>query len=284
MKRLMLLFLCLALVFPMAACDSDDNGGDAEKKFDPGYIVASSLDVTGKTATDDADGSHTGYKLEQFVEEATLDSLLDREDKVDPTDAGTDLFALFHYCAVASDFEPKDSSNFTGNLPWDEFKVAYYLYETDSTGVVVNKIYGTGLPGFQQVKSPEKIKGYRVITVVSPDHGTTVVKVRELTPEKITYNKVKDGTTTYSDIYAYKLQQLFDKAGITNHANYEYTMTGIDGFMRTVDDWDKMKDAYYIPTHDGDNPKSDRILVIQNGEAVNGTNASFVTSIRLTAK
>ena len=120
--------------------------------------------------------------------------------------------------------------------------------------------------------------------MVSPDHGTTVVKVRELTPEKITYNKVKDGTTTYSDIYAYKLQQLFDKAGITNHANYEYTMTGIDGFMRTVDDWDKMKDAYYIPTHDGDNPKSDRILVIQNGEAVNGTNASFVTSIRLTAK
>ena len=107
MKRLMLLFLCLALVFPMAACDSDDNGGDAEKKFDPGYIVASSLDVTGKTATDDADGSHTGYKLEQFVEEATLDSLLDREDKVDPTDAGTDLFALFHYCAVASDFEPR---------------------------------------------------------------------------------------------------------------------------------------------------------------------------------
>ena len=139
MKKLSVLLLALLTLFIFACSEKDDNPTDT---------------------------NIYGYKLEQFIPNATL------HDLVDSTASETLNFReLFAYEIVASDsFSPRASTNAGYDLTWNFFKVGYIVPSDNNRTWFSPEL---GLPSAFKVKNTSLFNLYRKVDVSSADKTKT---------------------------------------------------------------------------------------------------------------
>ncbi len=166
MKRFSVLLLALLTLFIFACSEKDDNPTDT---------------------------NIYGYKLDQFIPNATL------RDLVDPTASDTLNFReLFAYEIVASDsFSPRASTNAGYDLTWNFFKEGYLVPSDNNRTWFAPEL---GLPSAFKVRNTSLFNLYRKVDVSSGGANKTV-ELKGLTMHTIpNWSSVNEEAIKLSDL------------------------------------------------------------------------------------
>ncbi|MDD4223279.1 MAG: hypothetical protein PHD87_01690 [Candidatus Cloacimonetes bacterium] len=200
MKKLNYIILVLALLLGFAACSENDP-------------------PTGEDVL--------GYKLDQFIDAATVRAAVDPEAEEDE-----DFRSLFAYEIVSGvdGYSPRDSENAGYDLPWEIFADGYFVPSDDHRTWFPN----ASLPGAFKVRDAGLFRLYRKVEVSLGLGGSKLVEIGALATHQLeNWDGANEDAIKLSDL----------TQGIAAYDSL--TMFAADGYSKTYPP-DLMEDGYYL--------------------------------------
>ncbi|MFH0976251.1 MAG: carboxypeptidase-like regulatory domain-containing protein [Spirochaetota bacterium] len=244
---------------------------------DEAAILFSGYTLTTGITYNTSGGTVSGYKVDQFVDQNTVNSVTPDPDAVLLTN---DARKLYSYVVVSNNDQFDNRSKFKGSAPfyagdlrWDQFN-QFYLLDLNYSGKIhspLTQSAGGSLKNLYNNKYAYDIIMFRKIDVKRPDASGTIATFEVgatttsyvndaeynaytgLTSTKFTVSTISftDGATTYTSVKAISLDQFITDYVTDVPGSYEYKIVAVDDtFTATNWAWTDMPNAYYLPDYD----------------------------------
>jgi len=238
-----LLFIGVIILFTFVACDDNPSENQTEDPIPPSFAEVVDIEFTIPDSTElltftteqiDYNGLMvTGYSLDQFIDEDSVNTYLD-EDDFD----GRKLFAVE---IVSGDgYTPREHDYY--DLTWEDFATGFLLPSEKGRTYFIDENIASGY----NVKWAHYLRLYRKIDVVL-DANITIFEPGAFTPQEITYTKEGESYTAN----AIELENFISDYVTEDPQNYEFLFTAADGWVNddsnNIFDWDTIQNSYWLP-------------------------------------